>query len=208
MGEPDPFHFANSKVGRTKAPVGRPSGPLGDDGVAQRQRTVRAPLAASSSGGGAVFPAHLRGMPHKFVKGSRRAVSRVSAAASAGISARAGARVSRSAGARLRGSPGVGVATGASVAMKARVDGAGALDDAGRTALPAMLATPSQPRHRSAAARGRGSQLVARGTPRRPARSCTYCQAVRPERAPRVVAHSSASGRHTASSTGMRWCAT
>ena len=30
-------------------------------------------------------------------------------------------------------------------------------------------------------------------TPSRPARSCTYCQATRPEREPRVVAHSSAS---------------
>ena len=31
-------------------------------------------------------------------------------------------------------------------------------------------------------------------TPSLPARSCTYCHATRPERAPRVVAHSSASG--------------
>ncbi len=35
-------------------------------------------------------------------------------------------------------------------------------------------------------------------TPRRPAKSCTYCHATRPERAPRVVAHSSASRRSSA----------
>ncbi len=38
----------------------------------------------------------------------------------------------------------------------------------------------------------------------RPARSCTYCQATRPERAPRVVAHSSASRRSSSPSSGMR----
>ena len=41
-------------------------------------------------------------------------------------------------------------------------------------------------------------------TPSRPARSCTYCQATRPERAPRVVAHSSASRRNSSPSIGMR----
>src|SRR5258707_2869259 len=42
----------------------------------------------------------------------------------------------------------------------------------------------------------------ARGTPRRPARSCTYCQATRPEREPRVVAHSSASRRRSSAAIG------
>ena len=37
--------------------------------------------------------------------------------------------------------------------------------------------------------------------PWRPARSCTYCQATRPERAPRVCAHSSASRRNACAST-------
>jgi hypothetical protein len=43
-------------------------------------------------------------------------------------------------------------------------------------------------------------------TPLRPARSCTYCQATRPEREPRVVAHSSASRRRSSASTGiLKW---
>ena len=41
-------------------------------------------------------------------------------------------------------------------------------------------------------------------TPSFPARSCTYCHATRPERAPRVVAHSSASRRSSAASIGTR----
>jgi hypothetical protein len=41
-------------------------------------------------------------------------------------------------------------------------------------------------------------------TPSLPARSCTYCQATRPDRAPRVVAHSSASRRSVAASVGTR----
>ena len=44
------------------------------------------------------------------------------------------------------------------------------------------------------------SAISRRLTPSRPARSCTYCQATRPEREPRVVAHSSASRR---SSSGV-----
>ena len=41
-------------------------------------------------------------------------------------------------------------------------------------------------------------------TPSRPARSCTYCQATRPERDRAVVAHSSASRRRSSPSSGMR----
>ena len=41
-------------------------------------------------------------------------------------------------------------------------------------------------------------------TPSRPARSCTYCHATRPERAPRVVAHSSASRCSSSPLNGMR----
>ena len=41
-------------------------------------------------------------------------------------------------------------------------------------------------------------------TPSRPARSCTYCHATRPERAPRVVAHSSASRCRSSPRNGMR----
>ena len=43
-------------------------------------------------------------------------------------------------------------------------------------------------------------------TPNRPARSCTNCQATRPERAPRVVAHSSASRSSCSPPYGMpKW---
>ncbi len=53
--------------------------------------------------------------------------------------------------------------------------------------------------------RGVGGTLVPPiFTPSLPARSCTYCQATRPERAPRVVAHSSASRRSSAPPNGTR----
>ncbi len=40
-------------------------------------------------------------------------------------------------------------------------------------------------------------------TANRPAKSCTNCQATRPEREPRVVAHSSASRRRASASIGI-----
>ena len=48
-------------------------------------------------------------------------------------------------------------------------------------------------------------QNYASRLPIRPARSCTYCQATRPERLPRVTAHSAASLRRVSSSMARAW---
>ena len=69
---------------------------------------------------------------------------------------------------------------------------------------PAATAAGARSRRHHEPARARIRIETISVTPSRPAISCTNCQATRPEREPRVVAHSSASRRSVSASTGTR----
>ena len=79
---------------------------------------------------------------------------------------------------------------------RAELEGAGAARIA---AQPCRIAGYGRQYDRSGAVRATPQSLS--GLPRRPARSCVNCQATRPDRLPRVVAHSSASARSCSGST-------